>query len=133
MNYTTPQHEMPLLGGIAALIRWVEELVSLLAGPLLTVGLGISLVDLLTDGALLSKVPVLQMVWAVSQAIGVDAQLVASFDRARVALREKRYWSLLGLLFWDVLWRMWLGSRLKCSRRSKRMASAHHRHWLCSG
>ena len=98
MQNTTPTHELPFLGGITALIRWVEELVSLVAGPFLTIGLGISLVDLLTDGALLSKLPILLYCWAISQAVGVDAQLVASFDHARIALRERRYWSLLGLL-----------------------------------
>jgi hypothetical protein len=30
--------------------------------------------------------------------VGVDAQLVASWDRARGALRSRRYWSLVGLL-----------------------------------
>ena len=97
-NPTTPERELPLLGGIASLIRFVEELVSLLSGPLLTVGLGISLVDLLTDGALLSSLPILLYAWAISQAVGVDAQLVSAFDRARIALRDRRPWTLIGLL-----------------------------------
>ena len=90
--------ELPILGGIAAFIRWIEELVSLLAGPLLTVGLGIALVALLSDGALLVQLPILVYIWAVSLAVGVDCQLIASFDRARLALRERQYWSVLALL-----------------------------------
>lgn len=94
---TTPR-ELPILGGIASVIRWLEELVSLLAGPLLTVGLGIALVALLSDGALLVRLPILVYIWAVSLAVGVDCQLIASFDRARQNVRERRYWSALVLL-----------------------------------
>ncbi|HEY1390621.1 MAG TPA: hypothetical protein VGF38_18955 [Ktedonobacterales bacterium] len=86
------------LGWIAAIIRWFEDLVNLLSGPLLTVGLGIALVALLTDGQLLARIPILLYVWAISQAVGVDAQLVATWDRARIALREHRYWALVGLI-----------------------------------
>lgn len=90
--------ELPMLAGIAGFIRWIEELVNLLSGPLLTIGLGIALVDLLSDGALLTSLPILIYVWAATQAVGVDAQLVATWDRARIALREHRYWSLVGLV-----------------------------------
>jgi len=91
-------HEFPLLGGIAAGIRWLEELVSLVSGPLLTVGLGIALVDLLTGGRLLSGLPELLFVWAIAQAVGIDAQLVAAWDRCRAAIREKRWLSVFGLV-----------------------------------
>jgi hypothetical protein len=47
------------LGWIAAIIRWFEDLVNLLSSPLLTVGLGIALVALLTDGQLLARIPIL--------------------------------------------------------------------------
>lgn len=86
-----------MLAGIAGVIRWVEELANLLSGPLLTLGLGIALIDLLTDGNLLTHMPLLLYAWAISQAVGVDAQLVATWDRARIALREHRYWHLVGL------------------------------------
>jgi hypothetical protein len=89
---------MKLLSGIAGTIRWLEELVNLVSGPLLTIGLGIALVDLLTDGALLTAAPALLYAWASSQAIGVDAQLVATWDRARIAARERRWWALVGLV-----------------------------------
>lgn len=87
-----------MLAGIAGFIRWAEELANLVSGPLLTLGLGIALVDLLTDGSLLARMPVLLYTWAITQAIGVDAQLVAMWDKAHIALREHRYWSLLGLV-----------------------------------
>lgn len=92
------ERELPMLGGIAAALRWLEELANIIAGPLLTAGLAIALIDLLTDGRLLASQPELLYAWAISQAIGVDAQLVASWDRARQALRTRRYWSLVGLL-----------------------------------
>jgi hypothetical protein len=91
-------NELPLLGGIAATLRWFEELLALLSGPLLVIGLGISLTDLLTDGQLLAHQPLLLYAWAISQAIGVDAGLVGAWDKARAALRERRYWALAGLL-----------------------------------
>src|SRR5260221_24813 len=86
------------LGFLALLLRWIEELINTLSGPLLVVGLGIALVDLLTDGALTTSTPVLLYVWAVSQAAGVDAQLVGSFARARHALRRGHHWTLAGYL-----------------------------------
>jgi hypothetical protein len=70
--------ELPFLGGISGLLRWLEELANTVAGPLLTAGLAIALIDLLTDGALLTTQPWLLYAWAISQAVGVDAQLVAS-------------------------------------------------------
>jgi hypothetical protein len=87
---------LPLLGAIAGVIRWIEELISLLSGPLLTVGLGIALIDLLTGGGLLRTVPELLYAWAVSMAVGIDAQLVATWDRCRLALRAAHWWTALG-------------------------------------
>lgn len=92
------RHELPMLAGIAGVFRWCEELANLMSGPLLTVGLGIALVDLLTEGKLLASVPALLFTWAISQAVGVDAQLVAMWDKAHIALREKRYGALVGLV-----------------------------------
>src|SRR5258708_25043950 len=71
--------ELPLLAGIAAFLRWCEELVVLLSGPLLLVGLGIGLVALLSDGALLVTAPWLLYAWALSQTVGVDGQLVGAW------------------------------------------------------
>src|SRR5579859_1404849 len=94
--------ELPMLAGIAGIFRWIEELASILSGPLLTAGLAIALIDLLTDGALLTSLPALLYAWAISQAVGVDAQLVGAWDKARLALRARRYWSLVGLLILGV-------------------------------
>jgi hypothetical protein len=49
--------ELPFLAGIAGLLRWLEELANIVSGPLLTAGLAIALIDLLTDGALLTTQP----------------------------------------------------------------------------
>ena len=87
MQRNTQVRELPMLAGIAGIIRWVEELANLLSGPLLTLGLGITLIDLLTDGSLLARLPLLVYAWAISQAVGVDAQLVATWDRAGGAAR----------------------------------------------
>jgi hypothetical protein len=70
-----------LLGWLSGLLRWLEEAIVLLSGPLMLVGLGIGLVALLSDGALLVAQPGLLYVWAVSQAVGVDGQLVGAWYR----------------------------------------------------
>src|SRR5215471_847226 len=84
-------HELPLLAGIAATLRWCEELVVLLSGPLLMAGLGIGLVALLSDGALLVTAPWLVYAWAISQTVGVDGQLVGAWYRVSVAV-SRRWW-----------------------------------------
>src|SRR5262245_57548256 len=93
--------ELPLLAGIAAFLRWCEELVVLLSGPLLLMGLGIGLVALLSDGALL--LTALLYAWALSQTVGVDGQLVGAWYRVSVAVARRRWgvalaFVLLGLL-----------------------------------
>jgi hypothetical protein len=103
MDAWESERELPLLGGIATCLRWLEELVVLLSGPMLTLGLGIGLVALLSDGALLVSSPGLLYVWAVAQTVGVDGQLVGMWYRVSVALSRKRYgvaaaFGLLGLL-----------------------------------
>ena len=92
------QRELPMLAGIAACLRWLEELAAILSGPLLTVGLGIALVDLLTDGRLLTSAPMLLYAWAISQSVGVDAQLVGSAAKLSAALRARRPWVVVGYL-----------------------------------
>src|SRR5690242_20269994 len=59
------EQELPGLAGIGNVIHWIEELVMLLSGPLLTLGLGIALVDLLTGGDLLRALPFLLFGWGV--------------------------------------------------------------------
>src|SRR5215470_19139486 len=95
--------ELPLLGWIAGLLRWLEELIVLVSGPLLMAGLGIGLVALLSDGALLVTAPWLVYAWAISQTVGVDGQLVGAWYRVSVAVGRRRVgvaiaYILLGLL-----------------------------------
>src|SRR5260370_39808462 len=84
------RRELPLLGGIAGFLHWLEELLIIVSGPLLTLGLGIALVDLLTGGALLATQPGLLYMWATSQAVGVDAQLVGSAALLAMAVHGRR-------------------------------------------
>src|SRR5215469_18023765 len=95
--------ELPLLGWIAGFLRWLEELIVLVSGPLLMVGLGIGLVALLSDGALLVTAPWLLYAWAISQTVGVDGQLVGAWYRVSVAVARRRVgvaiaYTVLGLL-----------------------------------
>jgi hypothetical protein len=87
-----------MLGGIAAILRWLEELAVILSGPLLTVGLCIALVDLLTDGQLTLAVPALVYGWAISQAIGVDGQLIGASFNIKLAYQRRRYLAMVGYM-----------------------------------
>jgi hypothetical protein len=87
--------ELPLLGWIAGLLRWLEELIVLVSGPLLMAGLGIGLVALLSDGALLLNAPWLLYAWAISQTVGVDGQLVGAWYRVSVAIARRRWGAAL--------------------------------------
>jgi len=89
-------HDLPILGGIAGILHWLEELAVIASGPLLTVGLGIALTALLTGGAVLTSVPALVYVWAVAQAIGTDALLVGSSFQLAHSLRSRHYFAALG-------------------------------------
>jgi hypothetical protein len=90
-------HDLPLIGAIARAIRWAEELISLLSGPLLSVGLAIALIDLLTGGGLLRALPDLLFAWGICQAVGIDAQLVATWDRCRMAMRSGKWTQVVAL------------------------------------
>src|SRR5258708_15685293 len=97
------ESELPVLAGIAACLRWLEELVVPLSGPLLMAGLGIGLVALLSDGQLLVTAPWLVYAWAISQTVGVDGQLAGAWYRVSVAVSRRRVgvalaFVLLGLL-----------------------------------
>lgn len=88
------------LAWIGQFIHWFEELFATLAGPVLTLGLALALIDLLTGGKLLADNPNLLWVWSASQAIGLDAQLVGSAAKLGSAWRGKRWWSAVG---WTLL------------------------------
>src|SRR5258706_6659063 len=92
------QRELPLLGAIAALLRWTEELVFLLSGPGLTLAAGIAVTDLLTHGAILAGHEWMLLTWGVLTAIGCESQLVGTFDKLRQSVIHRRWWAMLGWL-----------------------------------
>src|SRR5260221_673827 len=85
------ERELPWLAAIAGFFHWCEELLNILSGPLLVAGLGLALVDLLTDGKLLATRPELLFAWAIAMALGLDAQLVGTAAKLGRAVRMKRY------------------------------------------
>lgn len=89
-------HDLPLLGAIAGFLRWIEELTVLLSVPLLTLGLGISLVDLLTGGTLLQSTPWLAYLWAISQAVGIEGQLAGAAYNIRNAFTKRAFFAMGG-------------------------------------
>jgi len=89
---------MPLLGGIAGLMRWLEELIVILSAPLLMFGLIVALVDLLTDGSLSLAVPWLITAWAVSQAIGVEANMSGAAFKMRASWKAGSWFAVFGYL-----------------------------------
>lgn len=94
----TTERELPMLAGIGAFVTWCEELLAILSGPILTFGLAIALVALLTDGALLVRIPALLYVWAASQAVGLDAQFIGSAAKLARAIRQRRGWPIFGYI-----------------------------------
>lgn len=92
----TTERELPMLAGIGAFVTWCEDLLAILSGPILTAGLAIALVALLTDGQLLARVPALLWVWAISQAIGLDAQFIGAAAKLARAIRRRHVWAVLG-------------------------------------
>ena len=97
------ERELPMLAGIGFLFQWIEEFLVIVSGPLLTVGLGIGLVDLLSDGALLVTSPVLLYVWAIAQTVGVDGQMIGAWAKVGKQFRKGNWlagagYLLLGLI-----------------------------------
>jgi hypothetical protein len=90
--------ELPLLAGIASMLRWLEELVFLLSGPGLTLAAGIAVTDLLTHGAILSGHGWMLLAWGILTAVGCESQLVGTFDKLRQAVIHRRWWGVLGWL-----------------------------------
>ncbi len=68
----------PFISGLAEALTWLEELISMLSGPFLTIGAGIALMGLLTDGAVLLQQPWLITAYGISQSVGVDGMLIGS-------------------------------------------------------
>lgn len=86
------------LGKIAHLLHWLESLLVLVSGPVLTFGLGVGLVALITDGQLLLSVPWLLYAWGVAMAVGVDGQLLGASVNGGRAIRAQRWAPALGYL-----------------------------------
>lgn len=98
----TPQRplerELPMLAGIGAFVTWCEDLLAVLSGPILTAGLAIALIDLLSDGQLFTRLPMLLWVWAGSMALGLDAQFIGSSAKLARAMRQRRPWVATGYI-----------------------------------
>jgi hypothetical protein len=94
----TGEYELPMLAGISNFFHWLEEFVVILSGPFLTVGLGIGLVDLLSDGALFLTAPWLLYAWAIAQTVGVDGQLVGTWARVGHAWRRQQWGTVAGFM-----------------------------------
>lgn len=90
------ERELPMLAGIGAIVTWFEDLLNILSGPVITAGLVIALVALLTDGDLLVKVPAMLYVWSVSMALGLDAQFVGSAAKMARAARQRKWLAVFG-------------------------------------
>lgn len=88
--------ELPLLAGIAGVLRWCEALVNLLSGPALTLAVGVAVVDIAVHGGLLGQWPWLLIAWGVCVAVGLDSQVILQFDHVGTAFREKRWGVMAG-------------------------------------
>jgi hypothetical protein len=103
MQTTVREQQLFGLGVLTTVIHWIEELLNTTNGLILMAGAGIAVVDLLTDGALAKTLPWVVFVWAISQAVGIEVQLLGSFARARQSQRDGAFsamagWLLLGII-----------------------------------
>ena len=94
--HVVTERELPMLAGIGAIVTWFEDLLNILSGPVITAGLVIALVALLTDGDLLVKVPAMLYIWSVSMALGLDAQFVGSAAKMARAARQRKWLAVVG-------------------------------------
>lgn len=83
--------------------RWFEVAISIveswiiaMSGPLLTVGIGFSMMDFLLNGSLLTN-PHVAFAWAFIQVAVVDTQLVSLWHKAKVEYRDRGLWTVA---FW---------------------------------
>lgn len=88
--------ELPMLAGIGGFFHWIEELLVILSGPLLTAGLGIGLIDLLSNGKLFFDQPELLYIWAIAMAVGADGQLIGAWARVGDAWSQKAWGAVVG-------------------------------------
>ncbi len=88
---------------LAGTLRFLEDVVNVLSGPLISLGFILTVMDLLSGNGITSRLPWMTLVWAGCIATGVDAQLVATSDRFRRACLERRWGTLLPLLAIGIL------------------------------
>jgi hypothetical protein len=84
------EERLPLIAALSAGLRWVEELITALSGFALTVALGVGVIDLASGGRLTASDPNIDMVYAVSLAIGVSGQLVGMASRTTRTWRHNK-------------------------------------------
>lgn len=76
--------EKPGLGikQVGDVLKWIEDLVTALAGYAITFSLAVGVIDLLTDGQLVEQNPWITFAYAVGMATGLTGQLVACSYKA---------------------------------------------------
>jgi len=79
------------LGPIGGFITWLEDLVVLLSGWMIGLGLMIGLMYLFSDGQISVGASWVIGAWVVFSAMGIEGQLVGTFYRLRVAINAKNW------------------------------------------
>jgi hypothetical protein len=86
---------LPGIAFLSACWRWFEELIVVLSAPMLLFGAGITVVDLLTDGSATLAVPWLLFAWAVSQAMGIEANVSGAVHKAKLAYERGAWFPMI--------------------------------------
>jgi hypothetical protein len=100
--------DYPGLSHLAYGIGYLEQLLAILAEPLLIAGFSVAMIDFLSGGGLLA-LGVIKYAWAVTQAIAIDACFIVTWRRAFRAFADNHWlagasYVLLGLLLGVVTW-----------------------------
>jgi hypothetical protein len=90
------ERELPMLAAIAGFFHWWEEFLTICSGPVLTGGILVGLISLMTDGKLLTTQPGLLYGWAVAMAVGLDGQLIGSSVKLSRAAQTGHPWRAAG-------------------------------------
>lgn len=96
------QETYPWLATMDYYRRWLDGFVSILesylvslSSPLLTIGIGFSMMDFLTQGQLLQNATI-GVIWAFIQTAAVDCQFISMWYKSKIAFQNKHYWQLTG-------------------------------------
>lgn len=79
-----------LLNELSQILTWFEEMLILAAGPLITFGLVVAMVDLVTGGTLFIQAAWLDYAYGIAQAVGIEGQLLGFAYRAHKAFHNER-------------------------------------------